>query len=872
MMMGSPYRLVLPGVVVMLTALVAAAPVGAAPAVGIAGGPASAATTSSDTWSGYIAGNGPFTSVAGTFNVPDLAATPKHTYVYEWVGIDGAGGVSSLIQAGVAETYDPATKSVAAQAWWQVLPEHPLSQIIGSVAVAPGDSITVTIRQVQGTTWEIRLVNNSTGASFTTEQLYSGPRVSADWIVEAPASPSGARLPLGQFSPAVSFSDLSVGGPETTLTEWVMSQGGRIVAQPTSMTPGGFSVAYVAPPVPSVTPTQVSIVTLGQQFALSAANGLPFTPVEWQVSADLVTWSALATATLDASGRGVYRYTPSATAFYRTFFGATGTYGPDLVEVVVVQPSPAPSPSPSPPPGTGGSITGTVLGPDGTPAAGVQVTATRFPSSGGGTVKVAADGTYTIRSLAAGTYHVVVHDGTGALASGYVNGSSLTPYGPFASVITVGGGDTQVNVDVPAAHTISGAVRAVAGPLADIRVYACNALDGTLPYSGLEYCASATTSADGTYSVAVLPGSYTVFFQDRTDYPLTFYSSTGPTLDGAAATRLPVAGSDVGGIDAVLASPPTYASIAGKILTSFGTPRAGISVIACSTVESGACYNANTAADGRYRIRLPAGSYTVSYFDPANAYPSGYFGPGGFTSSLAEATPVTVVSSTVGGIDARLPVGHLVKGVVTGPDGAPLAGIVVTPCASPACSGQAVATGPDGSYSLNLAPGSYVLHFTEWSGLYLSGAYSHSGLASAAAATQVAVGGADVAGIDVALHGISASIAPGVTRTGPFVTAKTVAAGRGGYVTVRIAVGPGFAGSLVDIEVATWSAENGWAPYRSLTLRRVGADGYAYYFARPTGLMAIRAGVRDPVVSALQTAGGLGDVEVFSGSVVARPH
>ena len=34
--------------------------------------------------------------------------------------------------------------------------------------------------------------------------------------------------------------------------------------------------------------------------------------------------------------------------------------------------------------------------------------------------------------------------------------------------------------------------------------------------------------------------------------------------------------------------------------------------------------------------------------------------------------------------------------------------------------------------------------------------------------------------------------------------------------------------------------------------------------------MAGRAGVRDPVVSALLTAGGLGDVEVFSAAVVAN--
>ena len=129
-------------------------------------------------------------------------------------------------------------------------------------------------------------------------------------------------------------------------------------------------------------------------------------------------------------------------------------------------------------------------------------------------------------------------------------------------------------------------------------------------------------------------------------------------------------------------------------------------------------------------------------------------------------------ASGLGGIDLQLPAGHLVKGTVTGPDGAPLANIQVAPCASPACSGQASSTGPDGSYTLNLAPGSYVLHFTDWSGLYLSGYYARSGLASAAAATPVTVGATDITGLDVALHGIDASISPGVTRTGPFVSGQ----------------------------------------------------------------------------------------------------
>ena len=129
---------------------------------------------------------------------------------------------------------------------------------------------------------------------------------------------------------------------------------------------------------------------------------------------------------------------------------------------------------------------------------------------------------------------------------------------------------------------------------------------------------------------------------------------------------------------------------------------------------------------------------------------------------------------------------------------------------------------------------------------------------------------APVTGVDVALHGIDATASPGVTRTGRFAGGHAVVAGTGGSVTVRVAVGKGFAGSTVEIQVATRSAGGQWSDFRGITTRLVGTDGYAWYFVRPTGWLAVRAGVRDAVVSILQTAGGLGDVEVFSGAVVAN--
>ncbi|MGC8635284.1 MAG: G1 family glutamic endopeptidase [Candidatus Limnocylindrales bacterium] len=846
-----------------------------APLLPFGGGTVNATTrnaTVTDGWSGYAAGYGPFTGVAGTFTVPAIGATPWETFTDIWVGIDGIGPESPLIQAGIEELYDPAT-GLHTQAWWETLPAHPLKQLMDGVTVRPGDRISVAIDRISRTRWQIALTNHTTGATFDTFETYAGPATSAEWIVEAPTAPDGTRERLGPYHPAVTFSGLQAKGSRTALTAMALVQDGVPVATPGAWTASGFRITYVGAAT-LAPPLHVQTILAGQLVGLPASGGVPCGQVQWQVSADLVHWSVLTTLTLDGAGQSTYTFAPSRTAYYRVRFDATGTYGREIDKVVVVQPPPPSSPTPSAP-AASGSISGTVLGPDGAPAAGMQVAAYRFPEHGAGLATTAADGTYTMANLVPGTYRMAVSDPTGALPGGYVDGSRLTPFGPLASVIAVDRSGAQVSVQVPAGETISGTVTARGRRLAGIHVFACGALDSVLPETGLPNCGTATTAADGTYSIAVLPGPYTVVTGLAKPYPWTFYATAGATLDGAAATVLDVTDADISGIDVALRPAPLYPTLAGRVTDSHGLPLSGIFVDACATAAPAECAYASSSPDGSYSIDLPAGTYTVAFDDPSNGHPSGFYGANGFVPTLPEAVPVTVSASGVRGIDVQLPEGHLVTGTVTGPDGTPLADIQVAPCASPACSGQASSTGPDGRYTLDLAAGTYLLHYTDWSGLYLSGSYASSGLANAAGATPVAVtpvavGTGDVTGLDLALHGISATASPGVTRAGPFATGRTVVAGRGGYVTVRVAVGKGFAGSTVEIQVATQDPQGQWSAFQGVTTRLVGADGCAYDFVRRSGPMAIRVGLRDPAVSALQAAGGLGDVEVFSNPVVVR--
>lgn len=206
-----------------------------------------AAVSGSSNWSGYWLGNGPYTYVQGTFDVPYIEASSTNTDTAEWVGIDGATN-SDLIQAGIDEPYTASTNTYYVVAWWEILPayETPIS-----MSVSPGDSITVVIEQVSGSLWDISITDNTTGATFTTEQTYTGPMDSVEWIVEAPTD-SGVQSVLGPYTPDVSFTNLSLTGAQNSLTEVIMVQNGNQVSTPSSLNANGFSIAYgaVAPAPP----------------------------------------------------------------------------------------------------------------------------------------------------------------------------------------------------------------------------------------------------------------------------------------------------------------------------------------------------------------------------------------------------------------------------------------------------------------------------------------------------------------------------------------------------------------------------------------------------------------------------------------------
>jgi hypothetical protein len=478
-------------------------------------------------WSGYYAGGNSYTAVAGTFNVPSLLATTTESVTSEWVGIDGVdSGSSSLIQAGVDEIYEPGPNSVTTQAWWEILPA-PSTPV--SLPVVPGDSITVTIWLVSGTTWAIEIDDNTTGQFFKTTQSYTGPQDSADWIVEAPTSSQTGQAILGHYSPNVSFTKLGITGNQTAApTAVTMVQGGVIVSQPSAFTSSGFTVSYVGSATPSPTPsptptptptptaspsptTTTYTITQGQYFDLRLTGGSPGLQVQWQVSFDDLIWSYLATITLDSSGNSSYTITPSRTAYYRIFVPSTGQYSNWQLQIIV-QPAPVasasatalPTPTPSgqqvPPPPSGIATIFTVTlgqqatitqpGPPNTPfklqTSPDNSTWTDLASL---TTNASGSATYTFTPTATAFYRSLFPSGPTASVRGVVvlpTAEKLTLNGP--GVITWGSSASlTITVTPPASRLVT--------------------LLSSADHKTWSPIGSTTTASDGMASFAYRPGS-----------------------------------------------------------------------------------------------------------------------------------------------------------------------------------------------------------------------------------------------------------------------------------------------------------------------------------------------------------------------------
>jgi len=201
--------------------------------------PARISDTSSN-WSGYVASGGTYTSVTGTWIVPQVGSTTTGADA-TWVGIGGVSG-TDLIQAGTQATVSGG--DVSYEAWTEMLPD---SSRTVSLAVAAGDSITVSITEQASGQWLITMVNNTTKATYQRTVRYSSSRSSAEWVQEAPSAGRGI-IPLDDFGTVRFTAGSAVRDGKTqglgalgATAVAMINRAGQAIAQPSTLGADGSS-------------------------------------------------------------------------------------------------------------------------------------------------------------------------------------------------------------------------------------------------------------------------------------------------------------------------------------------------------------------------------------------------------------------------------------------------------------------------------------------------------------------------------------------------------------------------------------------------------------------------------------------------------
>lgn len=163
----------------------------------------------SSNWSGY-AETGSFAGVTGTWTVPTVTAgTSASTYSSTWIGVDGFND-DDLIQTGTEQDFTGGAAHY--RVWWEILPA---AETLINETVEPGDRMSASIYETTSTStttgfgfsrhrstgnvWVISITDTTRGWTFTTDQSYSGPGTSAEWIVEAPEV-GGSIATLANYS------------------------------------------------------------------------------------------------------------------------------------------------------------------------------------------------------------------------------------------------------------------------------------------------------------------------------------------------------------------------------------------------------------------------------------------------------------------------------------------------------------------------------------------------------------------------------------------------------------------------------------------------------------------------------------------------
>lgn len=276
----------------------------------------------------------------------------------------------------------------------------------------------------------------------------------------------------------------------------------------------------------------------------------------------------------------------------------------------------------------GGSISGTVsagTGSSSTALSGVCVYAYPMVGGSGGGATTGSNGSYTIAGLVPGSYTVQFNTSFGfgcpnqTYGSVYYSSTSITGTSQNnASTVTVSGGATASSISVALqASNITGTVSLPGGGAASnsfIQVYPYVASSSTSSGPPPQPVASTSSASNGSYSIFLPDGTWTVNAQPPFGSSGASSSSVNITVQGGVLTQINgVAESASTSVNVTLASN----NVAGTIKT------AGGAVVVNSFVSaSGPNFQqilgafSQTDTNGKFGLHLSDGSFTLSIQPP----------------------------------------------------------------------------------------------------------------------------------------------------------------------------------------------------------------------------------------------------------------
>ena len=311
-------------------------------------------------------------------------------------------------------------------------------------------------------------------------------------------------------------------------------------------------------------------------------------------------------------------------------------------------------------------LSGKVTDPDGKPLKDTYVGV--FNKEGAGGANTDADGNYRF-PVRPGAYELSVNP---------PSGTSLLPEHRTGLEVK---GDLTLNISLKKGATVSSVVRDPDGKRVQ-NVYV-NLQD---PKTSQGY--GAATDADGAYSIVVTPGRYNLNASPPSGSPLLPFRKDG--LDVAADLRLDL-NLERGNI------------LSGRVTDPDGKPVQNVYINLYSPQPGALGSGGNTDADGRYRIALLPGTYSISI-----GLPSG-------SPFVSKSIPDYKIAGDQT-FDIKLDRGATLSGRVTDPDGKPVQGVNINAHSQLLNAGGGIQTDAEGRYRIILLPGTYSINISLPSG------------------------------------------------------------------------------------------------------------------------------------------------------------